>query len=366
MLHGFSRFLLHPLFSDLQKAAEDGPVIIPNASQHGCDVLIIHSTGDPVHVRLRITQAEVSELSSEFQSLANSEHLGSSDYQDGILSIRRKLWVVIVDPVVQALVESKVRPGSRIWWCPTAEFTHLPLHAAGPCKKKKDNLSDIYISSYTPTLATLIRARLQVSRDASPQHFVAIGQRNPDEGRELGVVPELAVVANCLESVVSSFTSLEDSDATVQGALGALNHNQWLHLACHGMLHRTQPFESSFDMHDGPLTIKDIIRSDLQNPEFAFLPPCYTTVGNENSPDESIHLAAAMQFSGFCSVIGSMWSVDDDVARQVVSAFYRYLVDSSGRLDCTQAAAALHKTMKQKSMRKIPLEQRIAFVHIGV
>ncbi|KAG2131136.1 hypothetical protein BD769DRAFT_1295363, partial [Suillus cothurnatus] len=55
---------------------------------------------------------------------------------------------------------------------------------------------------------------------------------------------------------------------------------------------------------------------------FAFLSACHTTVGDEKSLDESIHLAAAMQFSGFRSVIGSMWSVDDDVARQVVSTFY--------------------------------------------
>jgi len=37
MLPAFSRFLLHPLFSDLQKAAEAGPVIIVNASQYSCN-----------------------------------------------------------------------------------------------------------------------------------------------------------------------------------------------------------------------------------------------------------------------------------------------------------------------------------------
>jgi len=34
MLPDFSRFLLPPLFSDLQKAAEHGPVIIVNASRY--------------------------------------------------------------------------------------------------------------------------------------------------------------------------------------------------------------------------------------------------------------------------------------------------------------------------------------------
>ncbi|KAG2095436.1 uncharacterized protein F5147DRAFT_819133 [Suillus discolor] len=240
MLPDFSCFLLPPLFSDLQKVAEDGPVIIVNASQHSCNTLIIHGAGDPVHVPLDIKQAEVSEFSSEFQSLA--EQFGSSDYQLVLVGILHKLWNDVVDPVVRALRESEVRPGSP-----------------GPYEKGRDNLSDIYISSYTPTLATLVHARQQVSRDASSQHFVAIGQGNPVEGKELKcVAPELAVVARHITPVIS-FTSLEDANATVEGAFDALNHNQWLHLACHGMPNRTQPFESSFAMRDGPLMIKDII-----------------------------------------------------------------------------------------------------------
>ncbi|KAG2141962.1 TPR-like protein [Suillus clintonianus] len=363
MLPDFPRFLLPPLFSDLQKSAEEGPVVIVNASQYSCDALIVLSGQDPVHVPLHIVQTEVSELSSEFQSL--SGQFGSSNHLYKLVNILRKLWRDVVDSVVQALKESKVHPGSRIWWCPTADFTLLPLHAAGPYEEKKDNLSDIYISSYTPTLATLVHARQQVSGDASPQRFVAIGQGNPQGAKALEyVVPELAVVARILAPVVS-VTSLADGDATVEGALDALNHNQWLHLACHGMPNRQQPFESSFAMRDGPLMIKDVIRSNWQNPQFAFLSACHTTVGGEMSPDESIHLAAAMQFSGFRSVIGSMWSVDDEVARQVVSAFYRNLVDGSGRLDCTRAAVALHKAVKSLR-KKIPLEQQIVFVHIGV
>ena len=56
MLPHFSHSLLHPLFSDLQKATSDGPVIIVNASRYSCDALIILSAKDLVHVPLRITQ----------------------------------------------------------------------------------------------------------------------------------------------------------------------------------------------------------------------------------------------------------------------------------------------------------------------
>jgi CHAT domain-containing protein len=143
-----------------------------------------------------------------------------------------------------------------------------------------------------------------------------------------------------------------------------LDQNRWLHLACHGVPNRKQPFESSFVMKDGPLTIRNIIRFRWQNPEFAFLSACHTTMGDESSPDEAIHLAAAMQFSGFRSVIGTMWSVDDDVVVHVVSAFYDNLVDGSGRLNCTWATEALHKAVKS-SRKRISLEQQIVFIHIG-
>ncbi|KAG1751330.1 TPR-like protein [Suillus paluster] len=365
MLPDFSRCLLPPLFSDLQKAAEDGPVIIVNASQYSCDALIILSDQDPIHIALGIARTEVSELSSTFRSL--TDHAGSSDHQTELLDIvgvLRELWNNIVEPIVQALRQFIPR-GSRIWWCPTAEFTLLPLHAAGPYEPHSRNLSYLYISSYTPTLATLIRAREQVFRDASTQNFVAIGQANPDGGKPLDcVAAEVDIVAQRVAPFLS-FTSLTDSEATVQGASDVLRCKQWLHLACHGMPNRKQPFDSSFAMHDGPLMIRDIIRTHLQNPEFAFLSACHTAVGHESSLDEAIHLAAAMQFSRFRSVIGSMWSVDDSVAGEIFSLFYDNLVDDSGRLDCKCAAGALHKTVKMLR-KKIPFEQQIAFVHIGV
>ncbi|KAF8547416.1 hypothetical protein OG21DRAFT_1370187, partial [Imleria badia] len=78
-----------------------------------------------------------------------------------------------------------------------------------------------------------------------------------------------------------------------------------------------------------------------------------------------IHLAAAMQFAGFRSVIGTMWAVDDEHANAIASKFYEYMLDESGRLDHTRAALALHRTMVSLRSSKIPLDQRILYVHIG-
>jgi CHAT domain-containing protein len=72
-----------------------------------------------------------------------------------------------------------------------------------------------------------------------------------------------------------------------------------------------------------------------------------------------------MQFAGFRSVIGTMWAVDDGHTNEITSKFYEYMVDESGRLDHTRAALALHRTMNSLRLTKIPVDQRILYIHMG-
>ena len=51
---------------------------------------------------------------------------------------------------------------------------------------------------------------------------------------------------------------------------------------------------------------------------------------------------SAMQFF----VIGTMWAVNDEHAKEVTSVFYKHLVDVSGGLDHMRAAFALWKTVR--------------------
>ncbi|KAI9463829.1 hypothetical protein HD554DRAFT_2040856 [Boletus coccyginus] len=53
------------------------------------------------------------------------------------------------------------------------------------------------------------------------------------------------------------------------------------------------------------------MRYDLQNAQLAYLSAGNTTVGDQESQDEAIHLAAPIQIAGFRSVIRTMWAVDD-------------------------------------------------------
>ena len=361
-LPDLSRFLLPSLFSEIRLAASGGPVIIVNASQYSCDALVVLADRDPVHIPLSITKDRVQDLSLELNALTVRAKRVSVMKDLGVFL--RELWDQVVSPVVEFL--QTIHPyHSRIWWCPTAEFSLLPLHAAGPYRKDQQNLADLYISSYTPTLTALIRARrhdLSIP-ETQGKHFVAIGEAKAmGQSELLSVATELTNIGQLVDGL-ANFTRIEGQASCISRVAEELGKNQWVHFACHGLANRERPFESAFALHDGHFTIQRIIQCELENPQFAYLSACHTTVGDEESPDEVIHLASAMQFVGFRSVIGTMWAVDDAHTNKITSMFYKHMVDETGRLDHTRAAFALHTTMK--NLKKIPFDQRVLYIHLG-
>ena len=361
-LPGLSRFLLPSLFSDLQQAACEGPVIIVNASEYGCDALVVLADRNPHRIPLAITKRRVRKLSKKLGTL--SVLTLKMVVTEKLVIILRELWDKVVSPIVNFL--KTVHPlQSRIWWCPTAKFSLLPLHAAGPHKEGQQNLSNLYISSYTPTLTALIRARRHdLPNSASKgKHFLGIGQANAQGENEIvSVGPELAKIRERVNGL-TTFTHIEDQDSCIARVTEELRKNEWVHLACHGIPNREQPFESAFALRDGRLTIERIIQCELRNAEFAFLSACQTTVGDEESTDEVMHLASAMQFAGFRSVVGTMWAVMDVVAPMITSAFYENMIDECGCLDYTRAALALNKTIEE--LVGVPFDQRFLYIHIG-
>ncbi|KAF8435464.1 hypothetical protein L210DRAFT_3694803 [Boletus edulis BED1] len=186
--HGLSRFLLPPLFADIQIAASCGLVIVVNATQYGSVALIVLPDRDPIHVALPITKSRAFEtLSLKLRSLTSRAKFG--DVMRDILVLLRELWDVVVFPIAKILQAFCPR-GSRIRWSPTAEFSLLPLHTAGSFRKGQPMLSNLYISSYTPTLTAFIRARQKRPLDPSIERhrFFLVGQAQDPSQCKLDLV----------------------------------------------------------------------------------------------------------------------------------------------------------------------------------
>ncbi|KAG1785495.1 CHAT domain-containing protein [Suillus plorans] len=365
-IEGFSRFLLPPLFSDLQDAGRDGPVIVLIASKSSCNAIIISHKQPPTSIQLHTNVSKLIELVFTFRDAVEKD-AGPKGNQRALMEALRELWKVVVCPVVETLNEI-VPLGSRIWWCPTSVFNFLPLHAAGEYRARGKSLSQQYISSYTPSLTALIKARAGHERSPSVP-FVAIGQNHPAGALSIleAVEPELELVRTLLlPASTVSFSKITSDDATKSRALCALRDNTWLHLACHGIQRFDEPFQSAFLMRDQPLSLLDIAQMGLSRHQFAFLSACETAVGDLNTPDELIHLAAGLQFAGVKSVVGTLWKVNDSTVQRVVEAFYKNFC-GDGTMNSKRAARALHRAVQSLASDKdIPLAQRIVFVHIGI
>ncbi|KAG1747324.1 CHAT domain-containing protein, partial [Suillus lakei] len=376
-VQGFSQFLLPPSYTDLQMAARQGPVIILIATECSCGAIVVPTSGEPHHICFpRITLPDLEKLKDDFATaIQHTAHMRPEEPRKKLRVLLQIVWDKIILPIVNVLQHDlKLQCRSRIWLCLTAAFTTVPLHAANPFQMKADCsgpeacLEDIYICSFTPTLSALIRSRQMMKTCVTPS-FVVIGQSQLGTGQGT-VLPtvnsELELVRELVPSNVK-FTNLLGDGATQAGALNALQQNTWVHLACHGKQDHEQPYNSCFAMRDKPLTLLDIMENNSPQAEFAFLLVCHTTAGDEETPDEVIHLAAGLQFSGFKSIIGTLWVVNDALAKHIVEAFYEKMfedLEDGGVMDYTMAAWALN--CATHAIMKIPLEQRMVFIHIGV
>ena len=154
--------------------------------------------------------------------------------------------------------------------------------------------------------------------------------------------------------------------------IDGFRHHRFVHFACHGTLEDGKPFEAGFELHGGErLTLLEIVRSHLPIGEFAFLSACHTAEVTEGSAsDEGLHLAAAVQYCGFRSVVGTMWAMVDEDGQDLAEYFYKALFSTSRRKDGMlyheRSAKALRFAVKKlRRKRRITLERWVNFVHYG-
>jgi CHAT domain-containing protein len=100
-----------------------------------------------------------------------------------------------------------------------------------------------------------------------------------------------------------------DDSAVQEDVAKSLQSAQLIHVASHGIQDALQPLQSGLCLNDGLLTVERLMKLNLKDAFFAFLSACETAKGDEKQPDQTIHLAATLLFTGFESVVGTMWCV---------------------------------------------------------
>ncbi|KAI9435229.1 hypothetical protein BJY52DRAFT_1197725 [Lactarius psammicola] len=205
---------------------------------------------------------------------------------------------------------------------------------------------DLYITSYTPTLSALIKSRKPSSQpetfDKISLFLVAQPETLPGAWGEINVL-------EAVRAPGSPIRSFWVSRITGDG----------------------QPFDASFELHGDNITLLEIVRSQLPTAEFSFLSACHTAELTEDSiADEGLHLAAAMRYCGFRSVIGTMWAMADTDGADLSNQFYKYLFsESTGRRGVPYYERSVR--VLQFAVKKAAEEARdharamVNFVHYG-
>lgn len=276
----------------------------------------------------------------------------------------------------------------RVHWCPTSIFSALPLHAAGIYNVPSNQricCGDYVVSSYTPTLTTLLRAQRALPTPLARRDLsLALVAEKRAYDPKLLTIPyvedEMKGIKTVAESQSIPLGYYSVGATTIEGTSDAMKTANIVHLACHGTQDVGDATQSGFCLSDGRLTISHLVGLHLKDGFLAFLSACETAAGSQEQPDQAMHLAAAMLFTGFKSVVATMWYVHDDSFRVCVADENRAITDEDGPkvakwfyealfanevIDADAVPYALDMAVGKLRDSGAPTDRWVPFIHMG-
>jgi CHAT domain-containing protein len=173
----------------------------------------------------------------------------------------------------------------------------------------------------------------------------------------------------------SGVKHLDHADATVNDVLKEMAQHDWVHLACHGtqtsLRSSLDPTKSAFLLYDGRLELVRLMGASRTRAELAVLSACQTAQGDENLPEEAVHLAAGMLAAGFKSVVATMWSIKDadgPVFSDVLYAALKKQHEGKTEGEELRVAYALHEAVQRlkEHVGEDKFARWLPFVHFGI
>jgi tetratricopeptide (TPR) repeat protein len=370
---GFEGFLQAPGPAELTARCTAGPVVIVNVSGFRCDALILRAEGLSVVPLPGVTHQEVTARAEAFRAdVAAAWRPGPA--ADRVAATLGWLWDEIAGPVLDALELSPVEADAagrtrwpRLWWVPTGPLAFLPLHAAGyhddAGATRPRTVLDRAVCSYLPTVRSLPAPSSDPAGRAAPGVLAVAMPSTPDAADLPGARGEAVYIASRLAHV----DILSGSEATHAAVLAALPAHPWVHFACHAASSTQDASAGRLlldDHEDHPLTVREIAALQISGAELAYLSACDTARGPVKLADEAVHVTGAFHMAGYRHVIGTLWSVADDVAAEVARDVYDSLASSGP--DAGAAALALHHAIRNIRAGRPGLPALwAAHVHVG-
>ncbi|WIV55924.1 CHAT domain-containing protein [Amycolatopsis nalaikhensis] len=350
--YGDAALFRSPRFADLVPAAADGPVVAINVSRYRCDALVLTASGVRAVALPGLELTDLVERAGEFLQALDVACGGAKTAAE--LDAAEQTVAATIDwlrsTITLPVMATLDTPVPRIWWSPTSVLSFLPVHAA---------VADPTVSSYTPTVGALLRARGRGRPETPGRGMVVAMPHTPGHARLPGVTRECDLLTELFPETVV----LRGPDATRAAVLRELPEHGWVHFACHGRNDVVQPSDSNVRLWDGPLSVRDLAELDTDCGVLAVLTACETAQGSTLLADEVLHVGGAFHLAGYVHVIATLWSAHDTASAELTEAFYREL---GGAGDATGSARALHAAVRELRERYPDRPSRWApYLHVG-
>jgi CHAT domain-containing protein len=322
-VEGYEGFLKSITFEEVVTSAAESPLAYLGSTDQGGLWLVVEPGSEQlVHV-IWLPQLTEAEVESQVRTYLDSYEARKIDPEGWTHSLDRTthwLWDACMGPLLDDLAKA-----SEVVLVPTGLLGMLPLHAAWirdvatPCGRRY--ALDVLRIRYVPS-ARVLREASRAAGQVSGDSALVVDDPGCDDA-------PLQYSANESDAVRRAFPQVRyvgKHQATREVVLDALSTASVAHLSCHGTASVDQPLDSSLQMADGDLTLREImyrraVRASVGR--LTVLSACETAVGGADLPDEVVNLSTGFLQAGFAGVIGTLWPVPEASTMLLMVEFYR-------------------------------------------
>ncbi|WJK33087.1 CHAT domain-containing protein [Solwaraspora sp. WMMA2065] len=330
---GFEEFGRPPAIDDLRAATGEGTAVAVLVTPFGCGALIIDRHGEDYLPLPLLTEAHVRERAEQLLTAVTPAGAASGTVGEAVHAVLEWAWDAITGPVLAHLGHQdppQEETWPRVWWIPTGALALVPLHAAGHHRNTGPvagrAVLDLVVSSYSPTLRLLAKARQPVRRNTNP---LVVGVNRPaydtSNLRPLTFAEDEAMSVHA--GLGSAHPCLVGPAATHDEILRRLPEAGWSHFACHAQADDTDPARGYLALHDRRLEMRELSRLDVQGAHLAYLSSCNSAATPQHLLDEPVHLVSAFLMAGYRHAVGSLWPIGDYVASTITDDTYRAMLE---------------------------------------
>ncbi len=246
-------------------------------------------------------------------------------YQKSSTSLNR----ILIPQLPASIKQIVIIPSGRLGTLP---FEALPLNA----KSIKDFnhaefLIEKYSISYEFSSALMNQKENKTSKKDTPSIYLCAPIQFP-QNTNLSELPGTEQEVNNIASLFGKYSHIdkfqEANETNIKSA--KLSEYNYLHFATHGIVDETEPelsrmFLNTGSKDDGDLFSGEIFNLQL-NAELAVLSACQTGLGKLSKGEGVIGLSRALTYAGAKSIVVSFWSVADESTSELMTEFYRTLM----------------------------------------